>query len=499
VLDSLQDFIAALDRAGELRRVREPIPVHLEMCEIIDRASKMPGGGPALLFEQPVLRSGAISALPVGANLFGSWRRMAMALGVDDLDRHGDRIRELLRTQVPDGLLGKLQLLPRLLEVAKFPPRTQSGRGRCQEVVWQGDEVDLDRIPVLTTWPGDGGPFITLTAVISKDPARGIRNVGMYRVQQLSRKTVAMHWQRHKTGAAHFAEMAERGETMPVCIVVGADPASTYSASAPLPPNIDEFLFAGFLRKAPVKLVKAVTNDLEVPADAELVIEGYIDPREPLVTEGPFGDHTGYYSEADLYPQVHVTAVTMRRDAVYATTIVGRPPMEDVYLGGATERIFLPLLQFTTPEIVDYHMPAEGIFHNLVFVSIRKRYPGQAYKVMHALWGQGLMSLAKVIVVVDDWVDVRNPQEAWWVALNNIDPQRDVTFTMGPVDVLDHASRAFTYGSKMGIDATKKMPEEGFTRSWPEVITMDPAVVATVDAKWERLGLGPLPPRRPRP
>jgi len=499
VLDSLQDFIAALDRAGELRRVREPIPVHLEMCEIIDRASKMPGGGPALLFEKPVLRDGTISAYPVAINLFGSMSRMAMALGVDRLDDHGDRITKLLDLKVPEGFLGKLQLLPRLLEVAKFPPRTQSGRGRCQEVVWQGDEVDLDRIPVLTTWPGDGGPFITLTAVISKDPARGIRNVGMYRVQQLSRKTVAMHWQRHKTGAAHFAEMAERGETMPVCIVVGADPASTYSASAPLPPNIDEFLFAGFLRKAPVKLVKAVTNDLEVPADAELVIEGYIDPREPLVTEGPFGDHTGYYSEADLYPQVHVTAVTMRRDAVYATTIVGRPPMEDVYLGGATERIFLPLLQFTTPEIVDYHMPAEGIFHNLVFVSIRKRYPGQAYKVMHALWGQGLMSLAKVIVVVDDWVDVRNPQEAWWVALNNIDPQRDVTFTMGPVDVLDHASRAFTYGSKMGIDATKKMPEEGFTRSWPEVITMDPAVVATVDAKWERLGLGPLPPRRLRP
>ncbi|MFN9213095.1 MAG: UbiD family decarboxylase domain-containing protein, partial [Gemmatimonadota bacterium] len=277
MLDSLQDFIAALDRAGELRRVREPIPVHLEMCEIIDRASKMPGGGPALLFEQPVLRSGAISALPVGANLFGSWRRMAMALGVDDLDRHGDRIRELLRTQVPDGLLGKLQLLPRLLEVAKFPPRTQSGRGRCQEVVWQGDEVDLDRIPVLTTWPGDGGPFITLTAVISKDPARGIRNVGMYRVQQLSRKTVAMHWQRHKTGAAHFAEMAERGETMPVCIVVGADPASTYSASAPLPPNLDEFHHAGYLRNAQQKHVKAVTNDLHVPADPEHEIEGYID------------------------------------------------------------------------------------------------------------------------------------------------------------------------------------------------------------------------------
>jgi 4-hydroxy-3-polyprenylbenzoate decarboxylase len=495
-LDSLQDFIAALDAAGELVRITHPVSVHLELCEIADRVSKMPGGGKALLFEHPVLRNGERSAFPVGVNLFGSWRRMAMALGVEDLDQHGDRIRELLKTQVPDGLLGKLQLLPKLMEVAKFPPRVQSGRGSCQEVVWKGDEIDLDRIPVLTTWPEDGGPYITLTAVISKDPQRGIRNVGMYRVQQLSKNTVAMHWQRHKTGAEHFREMAAQGEVMPVCIVVGADPASVYSACAPLPPTIDEFLFAGFLRKSPVRLVKALTNDLEVPADAELVLEGYIDPREDLVVEGPFGDHTGYYSEADLYPRVHLTAVTMRRNMVYGTTIVGRPPMEDVYLGGATERIFLPLLQMTTPEIVDYHMPAEGIFHNLVFVSIRKQYPGQAYKVMHALWGQGLMSLAKVIVVVDEWVDVRNPQEAWWVALNNIDPQRDVTFTMGPVDVLDHASRAFTYGSKMGIDATKKMPEEGFTRSWPAVIEMAPEVKAKVDAMWPRLGLGPLPTGR---
>ncbi len=278
---------------------------------------------------------------------------------------------------------------------------------------------------------------------------------------------------------------------MPVCIVIGADPASMYSASAPLPPNVDEFIFAGFLRKSPVKLTKALTCDLEVPADAEIVIEGYIDPAEALVTEGPFGDHTGYYSEADLYPRVHVTAVTMRENAVYCATIVGRPPMEDFYLGHATERIFLPLLKLTTPEIVDYHMPAEGIFHNLVFVSIKKSYPGQAYKVMNALWGAGLMSLAKVVVVVDDWVDVRNTQEAWWVALNNIDPERDTRFTMGPMDVLDHSSRTFTYGSKMGIDATKKWPEEGFTRDWPRVIEMDPATKAKVDAMWPHLGLGP--------
>jgi 4-hydroxy-3-polyprenylbenzoate decarboxylase len=345
---------------------------------------------------------------------------------------------------------------------------------------------------VLHCWPEDGGPFVTMTAVISKDPVRGIRNVGMYRVQQLDKKSVAMHWQRHKTGAEHMRQMAERGEKMPVCIVVGADPASMFSASAPLPPNIDEFLFAGFLRRDPVKLTKAVSCDLEVPADAEFVIEGYIDPAEALVVEGPFGDHTGFYSEADLYPKVHVTAVTMRKNAVYSTTIVGRPPMEDFYLGHATERIFLPLLKLTTPEVVDYHMPAEGGFHNLVFVSIDKKYPGHADKVMHALWGQGLMSLAKVLVVVDKEVNVRNPVEAWWVALNNMDPQRDVRFTMGPVDVLDHASRAFTYGSKMGIDATRKWPEEGFTRAWPKVITMDAATQRAVDAKWSKLGLPPL-------
>lgn len=349
--------------------------------------------------------------------------------------------------------------------------------------------MDVMRLPVITCWPGDAGPYITLPMVVSRDPVRGTRNVGMYRVQVLGPDSLAMHWQRHKVGAAHWRAMADRGEKMPVCIVVGADPASVYSASAPLPPNVDEFLFSGFLRNRPVALAKALTNDLEVPAHAEIVIEGYIDPAEPLVTEGPFGDHTGFYSEADLYPRVQVTAVTMRQQPVYATTIVGRPPMEDFYLGHATERIFLPLLRLTIPEIVDYHMPAEGIFHNLVFVSIDKQYPGQAFKVMNALWGMGLMSLAKVLVVVDRDVNVRDPQEAWWVALNNIDPQRDVRFTMGPVDVLDHSSRAFTYGSKMGIDATRKWPEEGFTRSWPDRIEMDRATKERVDAIWRELGL----------
>ena len=490
-LDTLGAFIDAIDKAGELVRVREPVRAKLELSEIADRVMKQPGGGKALLFEHVILDDGSRSAYPVAINLFGSMKRMALSLGVERLDDHGARITKLLDLKVPEGMLGKLSMLPRLMEVAKFPPRMSGGSPVCQEVVWRGDDVDLSRIPVITCWPDDGGPYITLPMVISKDPKRGIRNVGMYRVQVMSKNTVVMHWQRHKVGAAHWREMAGRGEMMPVVIVVGADPASVYSASAPLPPTVDEFIFAGFLRKAPVRLAKALTCDLEVPAEAEFVIEGYIDPREPLVTEGPFGDHTGFYSEADLYPLVHVTAVTMRKNPVYVTTIVGRPPMEDFYLGHATERIFLPLLKLTVPEIVDYHMPAEGIFHNLVFVSIKKEYPGQAFKVMNAMWGAGLMSLAKVLVIVDDWVNVRNPQEAWWVALNNIDPERDARFTMGPVDVLDHSSRTFTYGSKIGFDGTKKFPEEGFTRNWPPLIEMDADTRARVDAMWPRLGLEP--------
>jgi 4-hydroxy-3-polyprenylbenzoate decarboxylase len=487
--DTLNDFVAALDAAGELVRIKEPVSVNLEMCEIADRTMKMPGGGPGLLFERPVLMNGQPSKYPVGINLFGSMKRINMALETASLDAIGNRITELLNTKVPDGLLGKLSMLPKLLEVGKFPPRHTGGTPACQQVVLRGGDVDLDALPLMKTWPEDGGAYITFPMVITRDPKRGIRNVGMYRIMQTGKTTLAMHWQRHKVGAAHWREMAERGEKMPVCVALGADPPSMYSASAPLPPTVDEFIFAGFLRKKPVMLARAVTCDLDVPAEADFVIEGYIDPAEALVTEGPFGDHTGFYSLADLYPQVHVTAITMREKPIFPATIVGRPPMEDFYLGHATERIFLPLLKLTIPEIVDYHMPAEGIFHNLVFVSIRKDYPGQAYKVMNALWGQGLMSLAKVLVVVDDWVNVRNPQEAWWVALNNIDPERDARFTMGPMDVLDHSSRAFTYGSKMGLDATKKLPEEGFVREWPGVIEMDAETKAKVDAKWNRLGI----------
>jgi 4-hydroxy-3-polyprenylbenzoate decarboxylase len=488
-LDTLQEFIAALDQAGELVRVRESVRARLEIAEIADRCMKSAGGGPALLFEHVLLDDGRRSEFPVAINLFGSLRRMCLALGVSDLDEIGGRISELLNLKVPEGFFGKLAMLPRLAEIAKFPPRTRSGRPACQEVVWQGDEIDLDRIPFLTTWPGDGGRYITLPMVITEDPRTGVRNVGMYRVQVQGKAQLAMHWQRHKVGAAHWRELAERGERMPVVIAIGADPASVYSGSAPLPPTIDEFIFAGFLRKSPVELARAVSCDLEVPAQAEFVIEGYIDPAEPLVLEGPFGDHTGFYSLADLYPRVHVTAVTMRKHPVYAATLVGRPPMEDFYLGHATERIFLPLLRLTVPEIVDYHMPAYGIFHNLIFVSIDKQYPGQAYKVMNALWGAGLMSLAKLIVVLDKDVNVRNPDEAWWMALNNIDPERDVRFTKGPVDVLDHASAHFTFGSKMGIDGTRKWKDEGFLREWPELITMDGATRQRVDELWPRLGI----------
>jgi 4-hydroxy-3-polyprenylbenzoate decarboxylase len=487
--DTLQAFVEALDEAGELVRITRPISLDLELCEIADRVMKQPGGGKALLVERPLLMSGGRSEFPVAINLFGSTRRMAMSLGVDDLDEIGRRITSLLELKVPEGFVAKLALLPRLLEVGRFPPRVRSGTPPSQEVVWRGEEVDLDRLPLMKCWPEDGGAYITFPMVITRDPKRGIRNVGMYRIMQTGKTTLAMHWQRHKVGAAHWREMAERGERMPVCIALGADPPSMYSASAPLPPTVDEFLFAGFLRSKPVSLANAVTCDLEVPAEADFVLEGYIDPAEALVTEGPFGDHTGFYSLADLYPQVHVTAITMRKQPIFPATIVGRPPMEDFYLGHATERIFLPLLKLTIPEIVDYHMPAEGIFHNLVFVSIKKEYPGQAYKVMNALWGQGLMSLAKVLIVVDGWVNVRDPREAWWVALNNIDPQRDARFTMGPMDVLDHSSRAFTYGSKIGLDATRKLPEEGFTREWPAVIEMDAQTKRKVDALWPELGL----------
>ncbi len=489
---NLSEFLRFLEARGELRRVAAPVSPRLEITEIADRLVK--GGGPAVLFEN-VEGSG----IPVAANLFGTRRRMAWALGVEDVEEIAARIEELigLPKQGQGGLWAKMALLPKLAELGSFGPRSVRG-GPVHDVVLTGDDVDLGRLPVLTCWPDDGGPFITLPLVVTRDPETGERNMGMYRVQVLDRNTTALHWQRHKTGAHHYEKAKRLGKRLEAAVVLGGDPALIYSATAPLPEGIDEYLFTGFLRREGVETVKGRTVDLEVPAQADIVLEGYVDPFEPLRLEGPFGDHTGFYSLADHYPAFHVTAVTLRRDAVYPATIVGRPPMEDYWLGHATERIFLPLLRLTLPEIADIHMPAEGVFHNLVFVSIHKRYPGHAHKVANGLWGLGLMSLAKVIVVVDADVDVQDVAETWWVALNNIDPQRDVRFSPGPVDVLDHASQHFTYGTKMVLDATRKWPEEGFTREWPERVRMSPEVVERVSARWKEYGLPDLG-RGPRP
>lgn len=485
----LRSFLDDLDRAGELVRIREPVAVKLEIAEIADRVMKQPGGGKALLFETPVLDDGSRSDVPVAINIFGSWARMAQALGVKDVSEHAQRIADLLQPDIPKGFWAKVQLIPKFAELAKVPPREYRGKPPCQEVVLEGSAVDLRKLPIITSWPADAGPFITLPMVITRDPETGIQNLGMYRMQVLGPRTTYMHWQRHKGGAAHFRKYRDRGERMPVVVALGADATTMYTPTAPLPPGIDEYLFSGFLRREPLMVTNALTAELRIPAEAEIVLEGYVDPAEPLGMEGPFGDHTGFYTPPDLFPVFHIEKITMRKNALYPTTIVGRPPMEDFYLGGATERIFLPLLKTTLPEVVDYHMPAEGIFHNLVLVSIKKEYPGQAYKVMNGLWGQGLMALAKVIVIVDHFIDVKNPQEAWWYALNNIDPERDVRFTFGPVDDLDHSARGPSFGSKMGIDGTRKLAEEGFTRPWPDLIEMDASVRAKIDRLWSKLGL----------
>ena len=481
--DNLGQFIEALEGAGELRRIGVEIDPKFEITEVADRCMKSPGGGPALLFEKV---SG--SRIPLAINLFGSKKRMSTALQVQDLDEVGARITKLLNPKVPEGLLNKLSLLPQLFEMAKFPPRRVRS-APCQEIILRDGEVDLGILPIITCWPQDGGPYITLPMVITRDPETGTRNVGCYRIQVFESDKVAMHWQRHKGSARHFDLHKRLGQRMEVAVALGGDPATMYSPTAPLPPSIDEFLFAGFLRSKPVRLVKGVTVDLEVPAESEIVLEGYVDPDAEMLMEGPFGDHTGFYSLPDRYPALNITAITMKKDPVYPTTIVGWPPMEDYYLGHATERIFLPLSRLIMPEIVDYHMPPEGIFHNLIFVAIDKQYPGHAYKVMNGLWGQGLLMLAKIIIVVDKDVNVQDPVEAWCTVLNHIDPRRDVHFTPGPVDVLDHASSSFSYGSKMGIDGTRKWPEEGFTRDWPDRIVMSEDVKKRIDQVWDQLGI----------
>ncbi|NYE58558.1 menaquinone biosynthesis decarboxylase [Carboxydothermus ferrireducens] len=476
----LREFIAELEKRGELKRIKVPVSPELEITEITDRVSK--AYGPALLFEN-------VSGydVPVLMNAFGSYERMKLALGVDRLDDIGEEFLSLLNPDdIPVTMFEKLKMLPKLARLSNFAPKIVKS-GPVKEVIIK-DNPDLNKFPILKCWPQDGGRFITLPLVITKDPETGRRNVGMYRMQIYDGRTTGMHWHMHKD-AAHFYQKAKRlGKPLEVAVALGGDPATIYAATAPLPPSIDEFLFAGFIRKEPVELVKAETVDLEVPAHAEIVIEGYVDPDE-LRLEGPFGDHTGYYSLTDYYPVFHVTAITHRKNPIYPATIVGKPPMEDCYMAKATERIFLPFLKLLLPEIVDINLPLEGVFHNCAIVSIRKRYPGHARKVMNALWGLGQMMFTKMIIVVDENVNVQNLSEVMWKVFNNIDAKRDLMIVEGPLDILDHASPLPNYGSKLGIDATKKWPSEGHTRPWPDDIEMDPEIKALVDRKWSDLGL----------
>jgi 4-hydroxy-3-polyprenylbenzoate decarboxylase len=479
--DDLRGFIRALEKNRQLKRIPFEVDPKLEIAEFADRSVKT--GGPALLFEKP-----KGSHVPVLINGFASMRRMEIALEVDSVDEVAKRISEYLEMRMPEGIIGKLKMLPKLAEMGAFFPKIVT-KGDCQEVV-RTSGFSLYEYPVLTCWPQDAGPFITLPMVFSRNPETGKRNCGMYRMQIFDERTTGMHWQTHKQGAEHYRRLVAEGKQarMDVAVAIGSDPAAMYSAILPLPPDLDEMMIAGFLRGSPVEMVKCKTVDLEVPANAEIVLEGYVELGE-LRTEGPFGDHTGYYSLADQYPVFHVTCVTQRKEPIYATTIVGPPPMEDFYMGKAIERIFLPLMRMQLPEVRDMCLPAEGIFHNLMLVSIRKSYPGHARKVMNAIWGLGQAMFTKCIVVVDEDVDVQNVSEVAWRSLNNIDPERDIQFTMGPIDSLDHASRLLNFGSKMGIDATRKWPGEGFTREWPDVIRMSPGVKERVDQLWKKAGL----------
>lgn len=529
--DDLRQWIAALDRAGELKRIKTEADPILEIAEITDRVSKSKTGkpgGPALLFQN--IKGYPGSQLLI--NQFGSEARMKLALGVDSFDEFADRIKMFLDMKSPQGFLDKLKMLPLLTEAGKFFPKTVP-TGPCKEVI-KRDNFSLLDFPILQCWPQDAGRFITLPCVVTRDPKSGKRNVGMYRLQVYDAKTTGAHWQRQKIAAEHYRQalrntvpgaegapsssrssrqggdsdfpsstarvdlmartsggqvVSEKNHPkgrMEVAVAIGTDPAVTFSAIVPAPPDVEEYLIAGFLRAAPVELVKCETVDLEVPAASEIVLEGYVNLDE-LRTEGPFGDHTGFYSLEDLYPVFHVQCITHRKDPIYATTIVGKPPMEDSYMGKAVERVFLPLMRLTIPELIDINLPIEGVFHNLMIVSIRKSYPGQARKVMNAIWSLGQAMFTKVIIVVDEDVDVQDLADVTLKVLNHIDPERDIQFTLGPIDSLDHASRLANYGSKMGIDATRKWPTEGFTRPWPDEIVMDAKTKTLVDSKWKAL------------
>ncbi len=483
--DSFAEFVQALEKAGELKRIAQPAATELEITELADREMKAPDGGRALLIEKPTVH-GEVSPFKLAINTLGSHRRMAMSLGADSVEAVSAQLEALLKAKPPTTFGQALKLLGTALELRHARPKMVS-RGRCQDVVHRFDDTPpipasagklsdcqtLLNLPILKCWPQDAGRFITLPCVVTKDADTGERNVGMYRVQIHDSRTTGMHWQLHKVAARHGKRYYESGQPMPVSIFLGGDPVLTFCATAPLPDGVDEFLLAGYLRKKSVDLIKCVSNDLEVPADADFVIEGFVHPKEPLRMEGPFGDHTGYYSLPDLYPVLHVTAITHRQDAIYPATIVGMPPMEDFYIGTASVKLFLPVFKMTFPEIVDLALPAEGVFHNLVFVSIRKTYPMQAYKIMHGLWGMGQMMFTKYIVVVDEDVNVHNTGEVLFRLCSTTEPQRDCVFTKGPADVLDHATTEFAVGTKMGIDATKKLPGEGFKRQWPPLIKMD--------------------------
>jgi 4-hydroxy-3-polyprenylbenzoate decarboxylase len=525
--NDLRDWIKQLEKAGELKHITEEVDPVLEMAEIADRTAKLgrgtaKAGGPALLFENVKGHPGA----RVLMNQFGSERRMKLALETDSLDAIADRIRALIKPQTPTSFMDKLKMLPILAEVGNFFPKVIAAKDApCKQVIYRGEEVNLLELPILKTWPQDGGRFITLPCVITRDPKSGKRNVGMYRMHVYDGKTTGMHWQRQKVAAEHMRERLReatpdsvgrvdlmaltaggttaassldtlnattltkiRGDRMEVAVAIGTDPATTFSAIVPAPPDVEEYLIAGFLRQKPLELVKAETVDLEVPANAEYILEGYVQLGE-LRTEGPFGDHTGFYTMQDEYPVFHITCITHRKDPIYVATIVGKPPMEDAWMGKAVERIFLPLMQLTMPEIVDVNLPPEGVFHNLMIVSIRKSYAGHARKVMSGIWAMGQAMFTKCIIVVDEDCDVQDLAEVTLRTTNNIDPERDIQFTLGPVDSLDHASRLPNYGSKMGIDATRKWAAEGFTRPWPSMLTMDESVRAKVDALWKKLGI----------
>jgi 4-hydroxy-3-polyprenylbenzoate decarboxylase len=477
----ITSFITELERRKDLARIGEPVDPELEISAVIDRVSKSDGGGPALMFDKPTGFQ-----MPVAANLFGSNARICLALGVEQLDDLSREIEELTTPAMPKGFMDALKMLPLVNRLTDLMPKTVKD-APCQEIV--KPDGGLDELPILKTWPEDGGAFITLPLVFTRDPETGMRNIGTYRMQVFDRRTTAMHWQRHKGGAQHHRVAERLSRRLDVAAVLGADPVLTYCATAPMPEGLDELMLAGVIGKRRVELVKCRTVDLEVPATAQIVLEGHVDPGERR-REGPFGDHTGFYSLADDYPVFHLDCITMRRNPVYVTTVVGRPPMEDYYLGKASERVFLPLIRKTLPEIVDMHFPAAGIFHNIVLVSIDKRYPGHARKIMSAFWGLGQLMFSKCIVVVDKDVNVQDEAEVAWIAGTHVDPARDIQIVTGPVDDLDDAALQPAFGGKMGIDATRKWPSEGFTREWPKRLVTTEAAARKAEEIWKKINDG---------